>query len=318
MSDLLSVVSHQVVLTDWMSAFEGWLRESGRRENSVAAYMQDIRHFSRFYERANGEAFEPGLLNASDVKAYFAEMDADKSVAPTSRNRRLASLRVLVKWAVAAGMLEYDPTVAVRRVAVELTPRDRTGEELTRLEAAVKAGAHIRCEGERHRWLAWRDRVLYEIFINTGLRIHEVAGLDVDDLDFGACTIRVLGKGGKKAVVAAPSALMDTLREWIEGRGVESAAVLVGWRGERMTTGQIRRRLQMMGDAAGIHLNPHDLRHTYAYRLAQVMTRQGLPPEKALDGVRRQLRHRDSKTTLLYFRVRGSEVRAAVESLGDQ
>jgi integrase/recombinase XerC len=319
MSDLLSVVSRQVVLTDWMSAFEGWLRESGRRENSVEAYMQDVKHFGRFFERVNKQAFEPGLLNASDVKAYFAEMDADKSVAPTSRNRRLASLRVLVEWAVAAGLLEYDPTVAVRRVAVELTPRDRTGEELTRLEAVVEAGAHIRCEGERHGWLAWRDRVLYEIFIQTGLRIHEVAGLDVDDLDFDACTIRVLGKGGKKAVVTAPSALMDTLREWIEGRGGESAAVLVGWRGERMTTGQIRRRLQMMGEAAGIHdLKPHDLRHSYAYRLAQAMTRQGLSPEKALDGVRRQLRHGDSKTTLLYFRVRGSEVRAAVESLCDQ
>lgn len=317
MSDLLSVVSRQVVLTDWMSAFEGWLRESGRRANSVAAYLQDVRHFARFFERVNGEPFEPGLLNASDVKAYFAEMDADKSVAPTSRNRRLASLRVLVEWAVHhAGLLEYDPTISVKRAAVELTPRDRTEDELERLERVAAEGRHIRCGGERHAWLARRDRLLLQLFLLSGLRISEVAALDVSDIDFEGCKIRVLGKGGKKAEIAVPSGLVREIAEWLKVRGVESEAVLVGWNGERMTTGQIRRRLQMMGEAAGIpDLNPHDLRHSYAYRLAQAMTRQGVTEAKALDAVRRQLRHGDAKTTLLYFRVRGSEVRAAVEGL---
>jgi integrase len=92
--------------------------------------------------------------------------------------------------------------------------------------------------------------------------------------------------------------------------------LVVGLDGTRLTTGQIRRRIQMIGNAAGVRgLKSHDLRHTYAYQLSQAFINQGLNSEKAADGVRKQLRHADEKTTRLYFRVRSSEIRAAVEAM---
>jgi site-specific recombinase XerD len=299
--------------THWMEAFGAWLHEHDRMEKTITAYMQDMRHFSKFFERENGQVFEPGYLNATDVKKYFARQDADKEVAATSRNRRLASLRVLVEFAVEAGLLEYDPTVSIKRQPIELTPRDRNTDELSRLNEVVRCGSHIRCAGERHAWLALRDRVIWALFMDTGLRIHEVSNLEAADLDFEAGKISVIGKGGKKASINVSSGLLSMLAEWIQLRP-GCAALVVDWNGERLTTGQIRRRIKMIGEAAGVQdLNPHDLRHTYAYRLKDSVMQQGLSEEKALDAVRKQLRHGDTKTTLLYFRVRESQIRAAVE-----
>lgn len=299
----------------WSEEFGAWLHEHGRMGKTVCAYLQDVRHFARYFEQVNGQGFTPDQLNATDVKGYFAAQDADKAVAPTSRNRRLASLRVMVEWAVEAGILEYDPTVSVKRVKFESTPRDRSANEMERLSAVVADGSHISCAGDGHAWLALRDQVLFALFGDTGLRIHEVAGLNVDDLDFDAGVIHVMGKGAKKATINVPSALMSMLQEWVELNGCREA-LIIGWNHERISTGQIRRRIKMIGEAAGIHdLKPHDLRHTYAYRLSDSLVRQGLSAEKALDGVRKQLRHGDAKTTLLYFRVRESQIRAAVEAM---
>lgn len=301
----------------WMEDFGAWLYEHDRMPKTVMAYLQDVRHFSRYFEQANQQSFTPDQLNATDIKAYFAAQDADHAVAPASRNRRLASLRVLVEWAVAMGLLEYDPTVSIKRQAVELMPRDRSDDEMEHLDTVVNRGLHIRCTGEGHAWLALRDSVIWSLFIHTGLRIHEIAALDSSHFDFDTAKLTVIGKGNKKATISVPTALMDLLASWLDLRPVSAGeALITGWNGERLSTGQIRRRIQMIGDAAGIHdLNPHDVRHWYAYRLKDNLIKQGLSDEKALDGVRKQLRHGDVKTTLLYFRVRESQIRAAVEAM---
>jgi integrase/recombinase XerC len=300
---------------NWQEEFGTWLHGHDRMPKTVEAYLQDARHFAAYFERINQMPFSPEQLNATDVKSYFAAQDADKTVAPTTRNRRLASLRVLVEWSVDAGILEYDPTVSVKRVKFETTPRDRSADEMASLSAVVANGLHIQCAGHGHTWLALRDRVLFALFTETGLRIHEVGGLNVEDLDFDACVIHVMGKGAKKATINVPNSLMSMLREWVELNHC-AEALIIGWNHKRISTGQIRRRIQMIGNAAGLRdLKPHDLRHTYAYRLSDSLVRQGLNSEKALDGVRKQLRHGDSKTTLQYFRVRESQIRAAVEAM---
>lgn len=299
----------------WTEDFAAWLHEHDRMPKTISAYLQDLRHFGRFFEQANGQAFSPELLNATDVKTYFREQDADKDVAATSRNRRLASLRVMVQWSVDAGLLEYDPTVSIKRQEVELNPRDRTNAEMVRLEEVVQGGLHIRCAGEMHTWLAMRDRVMWTLFRKTGLRIHEVTAVSIDDLDFDANEIHVMGKGAKKAVVTAGSDLLDLLAEWA-ALNPNAESLVCDLHGKPLTTGQIRRRIKMIGEAAGIHdLKPHDLRHTYAYQFKEQLMDRGMDESKAKDAVRRQLRHGDERTTQLYFRARKSEIRAAVEAM---
>lgn len=303
------------VALEWQDAFRVWLEGSGRRGKTIEAYLQDIRHFSRFFEQVNGgQPFSPELLNASDVRAYFRQQDDDHAVAPASRNRRLASLRVLVNWAVEAGLLEYDPTVSIKRVEVDGQPRDKSRAEMERLEAAL--GIHTRARTPKHQWLAARDAVIWALMADAGLRVSEVAGLDLGDLDLEHQSIRVLGKGGKKATVMIGSALVERLRAWLEMRPANAgAAVVCRWGGQRLTPGQVRRRIKMVGAAAGVNVRPHDLRHTYVYRLLDAMLTQGLHAPVALDAVRRQARHSDSRTTMMYLRAREEHIRAAVEAM---
>ncbi len=301
----------------WTEEFAAWLYHNERMPKTIDAYLQDLRHFSKFFTRVNDQAFMPELLNATDVKAYFARQDADHSVKPASRNRRLFSLRVMVKWAVEAGLLEYDPTVSVKRQPVELTPRDRTVEEMERLSAVVLSGSHIKCAGQFHAWLALRDRILWALFTDTGLRIHEVASLQVGDIDFDGLHINVLGKGNKKAPINVPARLIEMLASFVDLKTVSAERTLItDWNRQAITTGQIRVRIKMIGEAAGIHdLKPHDLRHTYAYLLLETLIQKGMSVPAALDALRKQMRHADQKTTILYFAARDSQVRAAVEAM---
>jgi len=299
----------------WQEDFGAWLHENDRSQNTIMAYLQDIRHFAKYFEQVNGQAFTPDQFNATDVKAYFREQDDDLHVAVNSRNRRLASLRVMVEWAVQIGVLEYDPTVSIQRKAAERTPRDRSAIEMAKLDAVARAGSHIRCAGKGHAWLAMRDLVMWELFKGTGLRIHEIASLTPEHFDFDDNKLTVIGKGNKKATINVPPALIGLLSEWI-ALNPRQSHLLCDWDGGALTTHAIRDRIRMIGEAAGIHdLKPHDLRHTYAYHLMDTAMSQGMIHEHAKDLVRKQLRHGDNKTTDLYFRVRESQIRAAVEAM---
>jgi integrase/recombinase XerC len=310
----IDITRLEVASSNWMNDFQFWLRENDRVEKTISAYVQDLRHFNKFFHHENASSFTPDQLNATDVKKYFAEQDTDKSVAPASRNRRLSTLRVLVRWAVEAGLLEYDPTVSIKRQPVEPSPRDRTGNEMKRLNAAISQGSHLKCNSANHIWLGLRDRAIWILFNSAGLRESEVAGLDVTDLDFSANEINVYGKGAKKATVEMSSEAMNEIAEWLKMRGVSSNAVITDWDGNRITRGQIWRRIKMIGAAAGVgDLKPHDLRHTYAFALSDALKKQGLPESAITNGVRKQLRHADEKTTRLYFGIRDSQIRAALE-----
>jgi integrase/recombinase XerC len=298
-----------------MEEWATWLHNNEKSPNTIAAYLQDLRHFSEFFEQANDQPFTPDQLNATDIKAYFRQQDNDIHVAVNSRNRRLATLRVIVKWAVETGALEYDPTVSIKRREVERSPRDRSDADMELLGAVIRDGAHIKCAGPCHAWIAERDRVLWVLFTSTGLRVHEIASLTPEHFDFDMSKLTVIGKGNKKAVIDVPVHAMQLIADWIS-RNPRHTHIISDWDGSPLTTHGIRDRIRMIGEAAGgMKLNPHDLRHTYAYHLIRTALDQGMIHEHAKDIVRKQLRHKDSKTTDLYFRVRESQVRAAVEAM---
>lgn len=292
----------------WSEEFATWLHENGRSANTISAYVQDMRHYFRYF----------GEINAVNVKSYFAMQDVDNTVKPSSRNRRLASMRVFIQWAVSAGLMDADPTVSVKRVDVELSPRDRTAVEMSKLRNVAQDGSHLKCHTENHALLGLRDQLIWNLFELTGMRIHEIARLQISDVDPEQMVIHVLGKGSKKAPVKMSARLWDMIASWLDHMPVSVDGNLVtDWNGHGLSTGQIRRRIQMMGETAGVNnLNPHDLRHTRAYNLLDQFRSQGIPDPIALDGVRKELRHGDARTTQkFYLRVRDSQVRAAVEAM---
>jgi len=291
----------------WSEEFGAWLHETGRMPNTISAYLQDMRHYFRYFNE----------LSAANVKAYFAMQDVDNQVKPSSRNRRLASMRVFVQWAVEAGFMDVDPTVGVWRVEVELSPRDRTVDEMCALDQVVTDQSHLRCKTEAHSLLGLRDELIWNLFKDAGLRIAEVAGLKISDVDLDEMKIHVLGKGGKKADVLIPQRLVDVIVSWLARGPVSVEGHLVtDWNGHGISSGQIRRRVQLMGERAGVkNLKPHDLRHTYVYQTIDKAVRQGIDLPVALDVARKQSRHSDVRTTMqFYLHARESQVRAVVEA----
>lgn len=291
----------------WSESFGAWLRETGRRQNTIAAYLQDMHHYFRYF----------GELNAVNVKAYFAMQDVDNQVKPTSRNRRLASLRVFVQWAVEMGLMDADPTIGVKRVDVELSPRDRNADEMAALDRVVSDGAHLKRQTQAHGLLGLRDELIWNLFKDAGLRIQEVAGLKINDVDLEGKKIHVLGKGGKKAAVLIPQRLVDVIEAWLERAPVSvDGALVTDWKGHAISTDQIRRRIKLMGESAGVsQLNPHDLRHTFVYQTIDKAVHQGMDLPIALDAARMQARHSDVRTTMkFYLHARESQVRAVVEA----
>jgi integrase/recombinase XerC len=293
----------------WEEAWASWLHENGRARLTIAAYLQDLHHFGQWYARQNGQAFAPEMLNRTDVRAYF---DWQKSIkaAVTSRNRRLASLRVLVEWVKENGLLDYDPTDRMKRERFERTPRAKSEDEWQGLLSAVCQGEHLKRKTERHAALGLRDRAILQL-LGAGLRIAEVAGLDVDDLH--GEQIHVRGKGGVERDIFVSEQLEGDLRSLA---GTRSYGPLVcGWDGERLTTGQIRRRVKLVGEAAGVEVDPHDLRHTSVYRQLDYYLTTGMSIPTAVDAVRQAHGHADNRTTMTYLRARSEQMRAAARAL---
>jgi integrase len=199
-----------------------------------------------------------------------------------------------------------------------ILPRDRTPIEMDALRNVASDASHLKCQTERHSLLGLRDWLIWNLFESTGMRIHEIAGLKISDVDPQLRIIHVLGKGGKKAPVQMSQRLMEVIASWLDRMPDSVEGNLVtDWNGHGLSTGQIRIRIQMMGERAGVQdLKPHDLRHTYAYELIDQLRAQGDADAVALDGVRKQLRHGDARTTQKYYlHVRDSHLRAAVEAM---
>jgi integrase/recombinase XerC len=186
------------------------------------------------------------------------------------------------------------------------------------LEAAAATRQHLKCRTEKHGLLGMRDEIIFLLCgLGGGLRISEVAGLDVDDINMSTCQIRVRGKGGTDQRIEVDDSVIDAIGKWLEVRpGSGTRALLTDWNGKRLTSGQLRRRLKMIGFSAKVELTPHDLRATFGCLYYSNAIRQTGSEYAAGDATRRQMRHKDFRTTQRnYLRASRAQIRAALKGL---
>lgn len=296
----------------WMEAFGSWLHQEGKMPKTVMAYLQDMRHFDRWYQDCNAQPFSPDKLTRFDVQRYF-EWQAGMKARAKSRNRRLASLRVMVRWAMEHGLLSEDPTVHQKRIKESRLPRRaKDDDEVQALAMVATVGSHLKRHTQLWSTLGLRDHVMWSLFIHAALRIEELANLDVDDLKFDQGIIRVIGKGGVDGEVEMADELKQDLQDWLTHRPQGGTALLTDWHGQRLTTGQLRRRLKQIGESAGVTVNPHDLRHSSIERVGRAAIQKGLSNEKALYIMQHHGRHADQRTTLGYLRPSSGDFHQAV------
>jgi len=278
-------------LPDEVQRFERWL--TGERRVSVdtrRAYLGDLAAYVAYLDEIS-VALVPSSPAA--VRSWLGRETA--SCGPTSIGRKLSTVRSFYRFLVKERAATSNPARAVQapRRPRKLPEVLSEADVAVLLESPAVAGP-----------LALRDLAFLELLYSSGLRVSELTGLDLDDLDLAEGTVRVLGKGRKERVVPVGGPARDALRRWIgEGRPVLLAgpdagrargALFVNYRGGRLTPRSVARRLDRWVIAAGLprHVHPHVLRHCFATHL--------LSSGADLRGIQELLGHASLSTTQRY------------------
>jgi integrase/recombinase XerC len=277
--------------------------ERGRSDHTARAYAGDLADLATF-------ALDRGVLLAGDVdlallRSWLATM-RNRGLAPATLARRSAAARGMFGWARRSGRIPADPSL---RLA---TPRVPVTVPTVLAENAMDAVMHLTDEdaatGEP---LAIRDGLIVELLYGTGIRVSELVGLDVDDIDNNRRTLRVLGKGNKERTVPFGLPADHALRDWLEhGRPAlagdrSGAALLLGSRGGRLDPRTAREVVHRVTGSAATSVGPHALRHSAATHL--------LEGGADLRVVQELLGHASPVTTQRYTHVTVERLRAAFE-----
>jgi integrase/recombinase XerC len=236
-----------------LAAFERYLAaERGLSRHTVRAYVGDVTALLQHVSEAGGT--ELGQLDIQVLRSWLAAQHA-AGQAKTSVARRAAAARAFTGFAHARGGLSHDPG--------RLLGTPRTGRHLPRVLAKEQMFAVLGSpavpapvptaliEDEtgltpRERALARRDTAIMELLYATGIRVSELCGLDLGDLDEERNTIRAMGKGGKERIVPVGLPAVRAVRAWLLG----GRALLVG---ERTPAAGANRQLTLTEQAAAQH-----------------------------------------------------------------
>ncbi|MDH7602242.1 MAG: tyrosine-type recombinase/integrase [Armatimonadota bacterium] len=241
------------------------LRAQGRSELTISAYLRDLRCFARALPDVDIRDITPAMIDSAlaDPALTCSENGAPKS--PATMYRLKATLRAFFAWAAESGIVESNParSITSRRLSRK-PPKFLTEAEKRRLLKELR---------DRTSPVARRDRVIFELFLGTGIRIAELVNLDIDDVDIDGKHIYITGKGGIPQAKFLKSSLRTLLRNYLKERrrlaGPEVTALFISSRGSRLCCRQIAQRLAYWLGKAGIQKNvtPHGLRHTFATHL---------------------------------------------------
>ena len=267
-----------ITLSQAIDRFGSYLADERRfSAATVTAYSADLDRFATFWETEFAhERAEKTPLSQVDTLAVRSHLAWLRRAQLSNRSlsRHLSTLRAFFRWACREGQLETNPTrgLPAPRVARTL-PRAMTLSDTEQLLSAEdEVGAFPQ-----------RERALFELLYATGLRVSEVAGLDLEDVDFSSRLVRVTGKGRKERIVPFGEPAEQALRDYLPLRAEMLAAypdrgspepgepLFVNARGGRLTTRSMARLLKKRLRAAGLpaNISPHALRHTFATHLLQ-------------------------------------------------
>ena len=310
-----------------LDAFLEYLtRNRGLSANTVRSYGADLAgclHMLHLYGVTSLNA-----VTVNDLRSWLAY--ESRSHARSSMARKVVSVRSFFAFLQDRGMIASDPAAGLKTPKIPSTLPAVLSEAQaeTLMNSVDAASAASSASGEagsnepnepnerigtvggpsgdvaRRHALALRDAAIMELLYATGIRVSELIGLDLRDIDFSAHTIRVTGKGNKQRVVpfgvpaaTALSQWLDEGRPWVlEHAGRSSTAVFLGVRGGRLDARQARTVVHRCAAAAGVpDISPHALRHSAATHM--------LDGGADLREVQEMLGHSSLQTTQRYTHV---------------
>jgi integrase/recombinase XerD len=291
-----------------MEELLSWLGvEKGRSVNTLAAYRRDLAAYSEFL---TGRGLAPATVTEPVVEDYLAFLRA-AGRAPASVARALVSVRSLHRFLEDEGQVNSNPAGEVQRPKVPSgLPKALSEADVLALLGAVKGDDPV----------ARRDRAILEVLYGCGLRVSELVGLSLADLDLGYGLLRAFGKGAKERIVPVGRMACEALEAWLAPRGRprlapdrwarrgDAEAVFLNMRGGRLSRqgawGIVRRHGQAVGLAD--RLSPHVLRHSCATHM--------LDHGADIRVVQELLGHASISTTQVYTKVSAPRLRQIYDS----
>jgi len=247
-------------------AVEQFLRylavERGASAHTLRGYRTDLADCAAFLAARR----LPTLLEADarTLRAWLADLHG-RGLAKSSVARRLAALRSFYRFLIRRGVARANPARELH--APKLPKRLPAYLPIDESEALLRVGAAPPAPATA------RDRAVLEVLYATGVRVAELAGLDVEDADLREGAVRVTGKGGKERIVPmgrkAVEALQAYLQQGQQGGARASGPLFLNGRGGRLTVRSVHRIVRARARAAGLarRVSPHTLRHTFATHL---------------------------------------------------
>ena len=288
-----------------IDSFAVRLRAQGRSEHTISAYVRDMRCLARALSVVDIGHITPAMIDAAltDPVATHTDLGIPRSAATMYRLK--AVVRSFFTWAAESGLVDSNLAKVVTTKRLSRTaPEFLTEAEKRRLLKELH---------DRTTPLARRDRVIFEMFLGTGIRIAELVNLDIDDVDLDGKHIRIMGKGNVPQVKFLKTTLRTLLRSYLKERRKvatsECAALFVSSRGTRLCARQVAQRLTYWLGKAGVtkNITPHSLRHTFATHL--------YASTSDLLMVKRALGHRDISTTEIYTHLADEDIEDALERI---
>ena len=235
--------------------------------HTVAAYDSDLSQFLSFaaaLRRTPRGDLKPADLDLATVRAFMADLYR-QGQARSSVSRKLSALRTFARYLRREGLIEGDP------VALAAAPKR---EQKVPAHLSVDEMSTLLTTPDDSVPLGRRDRAILELFYASGLRLSELVGLDVEDVNLSARMVRVMGKGAKERIVPFNDATKKAIAVWMKDRAtlVKGAdALFVNFRGLRLTGRSVQRLVARYVGLCSTRfgISPHALRHSFATHLLE-------------------------------------------------
>lgn len=270
----------------WLPRFFSHLSVERRlSQHTDSNYRRDLQRFAAHCDRNGVTQWQQ--LDSQHVRT-FAAAEFRRGSSPRSIQRRLSALRSFCHFLMREGALKINPAVDVQAPkASKRLPATIDVDQMNRLLS-------FRTDQE----LSIRDKAMMELFYSSGLRLSELVGLDLHDIDLIDRTVRVLGKGSKTRVVPVGRHAVAAITRWLKERttfaAIGNSALFVGKRGDRINPRAVQKQVAQWAQrqGLGVHVHPHMFRHSFATHL--------LESSQDLRGVQELLGHANIATTQIY------------------
>jgi integrase/recombinase XerC len=281
-------------------ALADFLRHLGLEKNAsaytVKSYREDLTQAVTFFREKGGAGLRPDQISTRLLRSFMAWLH-EQGYARTTISRRVAAVRSWCRYLCRQGTLQKNPADGLRGPKLDRKlPHFLSKEDVEKLLSAPNA----------EPTLCLRDRAILETLYSAGLRVGELVGLNIDDLDLSDGIATVRGKGKRERLALIGDASRQAIQKWLEaretllegvGRRNNNNAIFVNKNGTRLSTRSVGRLLIKYLQMTGLdpRTTPHTLRHTFATHM--------LDAGADIRGVQELLGHKNLTTTQIYTHV---------------